>query len=152
RHGAFRLAVEGVLCPNGINVSRDGGVVYVTGSMTGMLHVYDRDPSSGALTPREEAFINTGGDNIEIDPAGNLWIAAHPKLFDLTAHLSDPTLASPSQVIRLSPKPGGGYEITEVYLNVGDEMSGSSAAAVRGRRLLIGQIMGNGFLDCLMDG
>jgi arylesterase/paraoxonase len=151
RNGAFSMAVEGVLSPNGINLSLDGRLVYVMGSMTGVLHVYDRSPSDGVLTLREEFFIDAGGDNIEIDTAGNLWIAAHPKLFDLVAHLADPKQRSPSQVIRLSPKPGGGYDMTEVYMNAGDELSGVSVAAVRGSRLLIGQIMNEGFLDCLMD-
>jgi streptogramin lyase len=47
--------------------------------------VYDRDPATDALTPRDTIPIHSGGDNIEVDDAGQLWIAG------------------PNQVLRVSP-------------------------------------------------
>jgi hypothetical protein len=46
---------------------------------------------------------------------------------------------------------GSGYRVDEVYLNAGDQIAAVSVAAVRGRRLLIGQIFGDGILDCTMQ-
>jgi hypothetical protein len=41
-------------------------------------------------------------------------------------------------------------KVEEVYLDDGSTISGSSVAAVRGNRLLIGEIFDEGFLDCTM--
>jgi arylesterase/paraoxonase len=63
-------------------------------------------------------------------------------------HYRDRWTLSPSQVLQLTPQPGGGYDVEEVYLDDGDEISASSVAAVRGNRLLIGAIFESKFLDC----
>ncbi len=151
RDGAFREALKGMRFPNGINVSRDGRTLYVAGTTDKSVQIYDRDLHSGTLRLRDEVSIGGGADNIEIDADGNLWLGAHPKMLAVAGHMADPAKLSPSQVVRVTLWQRGEYEVTEVYLNDGSELSGSSVAAVRGRRLLIGQISGDGFLDCLMD-
>jgi len=50
-------------------------------------------------------------------------------------------------VVRVDPASG---EVREVYLDEG-EFSGSSVAAVRGRRMLVGQIFDDGILDCTLS-
>jgi arylesterase/paraoxonase len=149
--GRFRPAIEDLVFPNGINVSPDGGTIFVVTVTNRSVLVYDRDPDAETLTLKDEIFIETGGDNVEVDADGNLWIGSHPKLLAFVAHAEDPTKLAPGQVIRVSPDPKGGYRIDEVYLNAGDEIAGTSVAARRGQRLLIGQVFGNGILDCIMD-
>ncbi len=86
-----------------------------------------------------------------MDEEGNLWIGSHPRLLRVGAHAADPNELSPSQVLRISRGPEGRYVVSEVYLDLGDQLSASSVAAVRGDRLLIGGIFDARFLDCRFD-
>jgi arylesterase/paraoxonase len=146
----FVEAASGIGYANGINVSPDGRLLYVCSITEGALHVYDRDPRSGSLEHREEIVLHTGADNIEVDAEGGLWIGAHPQLLTAARHFKDPRALSPSQVLHLTPRAGGGYEVQEVYLDTGEQISASTVAAVRGNRLLIGAVFEPKFLDCRM--
>ncbi|MFQ5668399.1 MAG: SMP-30/gluconolactonase/LRE family protein [Candidatus Binatia bacterium] len=148
--GMFRPALEGLVFPNGINVSADGRTLYVAAMTQRRVLVYDRDPRTEQLTRRDAIFIGSGVDNIEVDAGGNLWIGAHPKLLKVMALRDDPSVLAPAQVFRVSAGGGGRYQVDEIYLNAGDQIAAASVAAVRGQRLLIGQIFGNGFLDCTL--
>lgn len=141
----FQPAIEGLLYPNGINVSADGRRLYVAGSTARALRIYERDPASESLRFLREIPLTSAPDNIEVAADGALWIGAHPKILKLLAHRSDPSLPSPSQVLRVEPESG---DVREVYLDLGDQISGSTVAAVHGNRMLIGQILGDGILDC----
>lgn len=144
--GGFQVALPDLVFPNGVNVSRDGRSLYLAMVTPRSVRVYDRDPVKERLTLQREIFINTGPDNIEVDAAGNLWIGAHPKLLDVAAHQKSASELSPSQVVRVTPE----GKVDEIYLDHGDRIAAASVAAVSGSRLLIGQIFGDGFLDCTM--
>ncbi|MBW2242864.1 MAG: SMP-30/gluconolactonase/LRE family protein [Deltaproteobacteria bacterium] len=143
----FHAAIEGLQFPNGINASADGRRIYVAGTTGQGLRVYEREPASGALHFLREIATGSGLDNVEVAADGALWIGAHPKMLAVSAHGKDPSLLSPSQVLRVDPESG---EVREVYLDLGKAISASSVAAVNGDRLLIGQIFGDGILDCSM--
>jgi arylesterase/paraoxonase len=145
--GGFSTAIPELVFPNGINVSPDGRTVYVAAVTDRTVRAYDRNPATDILTFRTTIPIATGGDNIEVDDEGTLWIGAHPKLLAVPRHMKDPSSPSPSQILRVS---ADGQQVEEVYLNDGQPISAASVAARRGNRLLIGQIFGNGFLDCEM--
>lgn len=145
--GGFSTAIADLVFPNGINVSPDGRTVYVAAVTWRSVLTYARDPATDALTPRGEIAIDSGGDNIEVDADGALWIGSHPKLLAVPKHAADPGAPAPSQVLRVDPASGA---VTEVYLNDGAPIAAASAAARLGDRLIIGQIFGNGFLDCTM--
>jgi arylesterase/paraoxonase len=146
---AFREVAGGIQLANGINVSHDGRTVYVASAIGQHVRVYDRDAASGALALRAEIPLGTGPDNIEVDADGTLWIGAHPKLLTVVRYMSGATAYAPSQVLQVVPTREGG-EVREVYLDTGEQLSGASVAAVRGRRLLIGPITDAKFLDCTM--
>jgi arylesterase/paraoxonase len=147
----FSVAADGIAYANGINLSPDGRTVYVA-SPTGLaVQVYARDADSGDLSFVESIDTASGVDNIEVDEDGNLWIGSHPKLLRFRAHARDPNELAPSQVLRISRRPEGGYVVSEVYLDLGDQLSASSVAAVRGDRLLIGGIFDPHFLDCRFE-
>jgi len=149
--GGFRTAAADLLFPNGINVSRDGRMLYAA-SVTGLsVLVFDRDPRTDALSKRDEIPIGTGGDNIEVDADGDLWIGSHPKLLTVQRHFNDPTVPAPSQVMRVRPDREGDERVEEVYLSDGTPISAASVAARLGNRLLIGPILSPGFLDCEME-
>ena len=147
----FALVAEGLAYANGINVGQDGERLYVAATLTGSVHVYDRDPDSGTLAPREEIALGTGVDNIEIGPDGDLWIAGHPKLMTFVDYSRNPSLLSPSQVIRLTFLDDGEHRIETVYMSEGEYLSGSSVAARWGEYLLIGSVFDRRFLLCRME-
>jgi arylesterase/paraoxonase len=144
----FLEVAAGIGYANGINVSADGKILYLCAVTEGALHIYSRDIVSGELVQREKLDLGTGVDNIEIDASGGLWIGAHPQLLKFMQHAQDPAKLSPSQILHLKPRAGGGYDIKEVYLNLGQEISASSVGAVYKNRLLIGAVFDPKFLDC----
>jgi arylesterase/paraoxonase len=147
----FSEAARRIAYANGINRSPDARTIYVASAIGRDVRVYDRDPDSGRLTLRETIPTGSGVDNIELDADGSLWIGAHPKLLRVGAHAADPAEQSPSQVLRIPASGAGGYAVEEVYLDLGDQLSASSVAAVRGDRLLIGAVYDPRFLDCRMQ-
>lgn len=146
----FRIAAQGIAYANGINVTRDGAQIFVAACIGGKIKIYAREADSGALTFLTDIELGTGVDNIEQDAQGNLWVGAHPQLLAFTRHARDAKNLSPSQVLKISwrEKPP---KIDEVYLNRGDEISGSSVAAVYGNKLLIGSVFEEDFLLCDMQ-
>jgi hypothetical protein len=119
--------------------------------MTGRtLLVYGRDTATGALAQKDEIFIDTSADNIEVDAGGRLWIGAHPKLLQVQAFMNDPASLAPSQVVRVVKGSDGKWAVDEVFLDDGKQIAAATAAAARGDRLLIGQLFGKGILDCTM--
>ena len=147
--GGFSTAIPDLVFPNGINVSPDGRTIYVAAVTWRSVLVYDRDPATDALVHRRDVPIGSGGDNIEVDADGALWIGSHPKLLAVPKHAAEAAALSPSQVLRVS---ADARHVDEIYLSDGRPISAASVAARFGNRLLIGQIFGNGFLDCEMEG
>jgi arylesterase/paraoxonase len=146
----FSVVADGLRYANGIAVSSDGARLFVAAVTNFAVAVFDRDASSGALALADEIELDTGPDNIEIDAAGDLWIGAHPKLLTFASYAGDAKELSPSQVLRIRPGEGGGFEVSEILLSRGDDMSGSSVAAWRDGRLLVGSVFDPHFLDCRM--
>jgi len=147
----FAIVAEDIAYANGINLGRDAKRLYVAATLTGSVHVFDRDPTTGNLDPKEEIALGTGADNIEMGPDGDLWIAAHPKLLTFVDYSLDPSLLSPSQVIRLTFLDDGEHRVDTVYMSEGEYLSGSSVAARWGNYLLIGSVFDQRFLLCRME-
>jgi len=146
----FHEVAASIRLANGINVSPDRTTVYVAATIGKAVRVYDRNPASGALTFIGEIPLDSGGDNIEIDADGSLWIGTHPQLLTLVRYMSGKTPHAPSQVLRVARGGSEGDRVEEVYLDRGDQLSGASVAGVHGKRLLIGAIADAKFLDCQM--
>jgi arylesterase/paraoxonase len=144
----FTVVASRLRYANGVAVSPDGKRLYVATVTSFAIAVFDRNPASGALTLAEEIDLDTGPDNIEIDADGDLWVGAHPKLLSFTSYAKDPGKRSPAQALRIHPGKTGGFQTTEVFLSRGDDLSGSSVAAWRDGRLLIGSVLDSHFLDC----
>ncbi|HEY2388252.1 MAG TPA: SMP-30/gluconolactonase/LRE family protein [Candidatus Binatia bacterium] len=143
----FHEAAGGIRLANGINMSRDGRTVYVAATIGQAIREYDRDPAAGALTFRAEIPVATGVDNIEMDPDGSLWIGAHPQLLTLVGYMGGRKPRAPSQILHVTPATSGA-RVEEIYLDLGDQLSAASVGAVHDRRLLIGPIADDKFLDC----
>lgn len=138
------VAAHGLTYANGVNVSPDGRTLYLAETTDGTLRIYDRDVASGALTQRAGPAgllrLGTGLDNIDIDDDGRVWIAAHPKLFDLQPHMESPANLSPAQVLMIAPRDDGFGDIVDVYMGSGALASGSSVAAYHDGRMVVGVI------------
>ena len=142
----FTIAIKKLGYANGINVSKDGNILYVAETVGKKISEYAIDKSSYELTFIQSTDFNSGVDNIELDKEGNLWIGSHPKLLTFTRHAKNSEIFSPSQVFKVSL--GDENQVEEVYLNDGGELSGSSVAANWENNLLIGPVLEDHFLHC----
>lgn len=139
------LAVRGLVLANGVNRSADGRRIYVAECLGRDVRVYDRDPDSGALAERDVIPLGTCPDNIEVAEDGELWIGAHPRIFDLLAHGADASKHAPAQVLRVDPATRA---VEEVYLDDGASISGVSTASVAGDKMVLGAIFDAKVLVC----
>ena len=144
----FKIVVDDLQYANGVNISHDKSEVYIAETIGKKISVYGRDNSNNKLALKKTIDINSGLDNIEIDKEGNLWVGSHPKLFDFVRHAKNIDNLSSSQVFRVSIKD---YSVSEIYLNNGQSLSGSSVAAFNNNHLLIGAVFENKFLHCFLN-
>jgi arylesterase/paraoxonase len=145
---SMRVAGDRLSMANGINISADGKSVYVSETLGAALHVYRRDAATGELTPSDYIRLGTGLDNIDVEPDGALLIAAHPHVLAALATMKDPKKLSPSQVVRVEFGATGGGRAGTIYLNMGEQISGSSVAAGYGDKMLIGDMLDPKILVC----
>lgn len=143
-----RIVAAGLAYANGIQLSPDGAKVYIAATLGRTVSVYRRNPEGDSLALEYVIDTGTGVDNIETDRDGNLWIGAQPRLITFTRYAANPGRLSPAQVIKVTFYPVDKFEVEEVYVNDGSEISGSSSAAVYGDRLLIGSVFDAKFLVC----
>ena len=100
-----------------------------------------------------EQVIKVGSliDNINIDPVtGNQWLAAFPQALHIVEYTKNISHLCPSQILTLQlgePSASGiaypDYELREVYVNDGKEVSAATVATVYKDRLLIGSLSGD---------
>ncbi len=141
-----KTAIEGLKYANGINRSMDGTKLYVAASSARSIVVVNRDLATGELQPSSVVFTGTGVDNIELDPAGNLWVGCHPQLLKFLAHAKNESALSPSEIIKLTPSDNGGFTQETILMNDGSGISASSVGAVYKDYLLIGPVFQRHFV------
>lgn len=125
---SFTKVYTGLKYANGVNISADGSVLYLTHTTGRELLTFNRNKETGKINLISTTELHTGVDNITVDIEGNLWIAGHPRLLAFVAHAADPDNKSASQVLKLSPVSPGEYQIEEIYMDDGNQLSGSSVA------------------------
>jgi len=144
----MRAVDEPIAFGTGIAASADGGRVYVSEANARRLRINSRDSETGDLVLVEYVDIDTIPDNLNVAEDGAIWIAAHPKPYQLLKHLQDPARQSATQVLRVAGDPQAENRIQEIYLNAGDAISAGSVAALLGKRLLIGSMIEHELLVC----
>jgi arylesterase/paraoxonase len=113
--------------------------------------VYERDVKTNDLKLVETIPIGTGGDNIDVDINGDLWVGCHYKIFQFLGAISDITGQSiaPSHIIKIAPSQTNKSVVKSFYLNDGQEISASSAFATwQGKVGLIGTVFDKKILLC----
>lgn len=148
----FTSVAGGIGYANGIAHKGDGSRIYVAGTTGKTVHVFNRDEQTGGLTLNFIIGLDTAPDNIEVDDMDNLWIGCHLKLLTFTRHAAKPaTLLAPSHVIQMRIDGPGKYQIEDIYIDDGNELSGSSAGVPFKDSLLIGSVFNKHFLHCRMS-
>ena len=140
----WRIAAEGLRFANGIDISPDGARAYVAETAGGAVQLFERNTETGALAPAGEIKLDASPDNLMVDEAGAVWIAALPKPLTTPRHRANPETLSPSQVIRI----GADGKPRTIYRDNGEELSASTTAARLDRTLLIGGLYDETFLIC----
>ncbi len=145
---SVKPAADGFVMANGIAKSASGETVYVLDTFARSLRFFKRDQALGTLTDNGVLFIGTGVDNIDVASDGSLWMAAHPKLIDFVLAAAGKKPVSPSQVIQAVPGKKSGGEVRTTYLDLGEDLSGSSVAVSYGKRFIIGSALDDKFVIC----
>lgn len=141
RDGVYSEAAANLAMPNGINASHDGRLLYVSTTIGQEFVTYDRETETGRLREINRQHLGSGLDNIDIDINGDIWIGSHPKLFSFVGHATDKSKLAPSQIFKLShADEQGAYDVEEVFLSDGSDISASSVGAVYNGDLFIGAV------------
>lgn len=138
----IKILDQGIRYANGINISKDGKKLYVSSPTDGNIYVYSTNPLKKIQTIK----CNTGVDNLEWDDEGNLWVGAHHKLLSFLKHSKSEKNLSPSHIIKIDVNEKIDPKITNIYLNDGRPLSGSSVAAVYKNNILMGSVFEDGVL------
>lgn len=141
----YREVAKGIAYANGINYDPNGNLLYVASPRHFLVKVYSIE-QDGSLSFVENIPCGTGVDNIELDQEGNLWIGSHPNLLRFSAYAKGKKATSPSEIIKIIYREPGDYSVEKVYIEDGQEMSGSTVAATFGNLIFMGNVMDEEFL------
>jgi arylesterase/paraoxonase len=139
-----RVLVDDLAYPTGLALTADAGRLYVAEALGKRIRKY-RVAAEGSLVGEGAIELDSAPGRLALDSAGSLWIAAHPKLLRLRAHLRDPDRAAPTQVLRYDPPTG---QLVEIYVNDGEQISAGSVVAPWRDRFLIGALRDEKVLIC----
>ncbi len=145
----FRISVQRMAFPNGVFVTPDGGYLYAAITNERRLIAFAREPFFGSLKEIGSLSLPARPDNISADAEGRLIVAGHPDLVRVNQFRADPGKPSPSEVFRITlDKSGVPQSYETIFADDGGRIGASSAAAVVGKRLLIGSVLDDKLLDC----
>ena len=139
--------IRGLKSANGITLSADQSTLYVGEALGRTIKRFRRGDSILEWELVETVSTGTAVDNLEWSDRGTLISGTHPKLFEFVAHAGDEGKLSPSQVIEVDVS-GPTMRVSTLYMNTGDEISGSSVGTLSNGVLLVGSVFENHFLRC----
>ncbi|GFS10530.1 serum paraoxonase/arylesterase 2 [Elysia marginata] len=109
------------------------------------MHVYEIQKDNGLKLVQQVPEVHFSIDNLLLTQSGDaLLTGAHSIPHKILTHLSDPHHRAPSSVLRLPLAADGRVvvdEITELFHDHGDLISGSTAAHIHSGQLLIGSVI-----------
>ncbi len=132
--------------PNGVARKAYGNQesLFVTSSLDRSVHVFAIDGLSRQLHDLSSIEVSSAADNLAWGEDGFLYSGAQPKCFRflLDALFASP---SPSEAYRIDVEQG---EARLLFAEERTDISATSSALAHRGHLFIGQIFGNGLLDC----
>jgi arylesterase / paraoxonase len=143
-----RIVADGLRLGVGLTASRDGKRLYVSEFRAKRIRVFERDPASGDVQPRETLELPAAPDNLHFDSQGRLLIAVHPKVLTLARAMRNPHRRAPTQILRFDPRASEASRLTEVFADDGERISAGSVAVIHGQRMLIGSLADRKLLLC----
>ncbi len=141
----FKEAAKGISYANGINFEKNRNLIFVASPRKFKIKVYEKQPDS-SLTFIEDVYCGSGVDNIEFDTNNNLWVGAHPNLLQFMSYANSFHSITPSEIIKIQYFKKGDYKVETIYLEKGEEMSGSTVAAPFENLILMGNVMDKHFV------
>ena len=141
----FKEAAKGISYANGINFEKNKNLLFVASPRKFKIKVYEKQPDN-SLTFIEDIYCGSGVDNIEFDTNNNLWVGAHPNLLQFMSYANSYHSITPSEIIKIQYFKKGDYKVETIYLEKGEEMSGSTVAAPFENLILMGNVMDEHFL------
>uniref|UniRef100_A0A3Q3BEF6 Paraoxonase n=1 Tax=Kryptolebias marmoratus TaxID=37003 RepID=A0A3Q3BEF6_KRYMA len=131
-----RVAAEGVLSANGINMSPDKRYIYVSDIMDHEIDVFEW---CVCVFLKQSVAVGSLCDNIEVDHVtGDLWLGCHPNGWKLGSF--DPKDPPGSEVLRIKNVLSDQPAVSLEYGDDGRQLMGSTVAAPYEGKLLIGSI------------
>ncbi|KJA20041.1 hypothetical protein HYPSUDRAFT_43660 [Hypholoma sublateritium FD-334 SS-4] len=128
-----RPALSKITSTNGITAASNG-TIYVANSITGVVEVLERQ-SDDTLVATDSIKTEYFLDNLSIDDDGQILAAAVPRLPLAGKHMKNPSLTSPTLILRLSINIGSNafygekYKVEKVFEDDGTVMSGGTSAS-----------------------
>lgn len=137
---SYREVAHGIAYANGINYDENRNLLFVASPRDFLVKVYATNPG-GELSLIKDIDVGTGVDNIEFDESGTLWIGAHPNLMKFASYASGRSEIAPSEVIQLTYRGTGDYDVNSVFLDDGSIISASTIAVPFNNLVFIGNVM-----------
>jgi arylesterase/paraoxonase len=141
----YTEVADGIAYANGINFDVERNLLFVASPRGFLMKVFEPN-EDGSLNFVEDIDCGTGVDNIEFDSDGNIWIGCHPNLLEFASYAKGKKEKSPSEIIKIDYRGKGDYQIEQIYMEDGSEMSASTVAATFGNLILVGNVMDQHFL------
>ncbi|XP_053182606.1 serum paraoxonase/arylesterase 2-like [Scomber japonicus] len=133
-----RVAADGFLSSNGINISPDKRYIYVSDIIDHEIDVFERQEGE-QLVYLKSVAVGSLCDNIEVDHrSGDVWLGCHPNGMKLSKF--DPEDPPGSEVIRIKNINSQQPVVSQVYADNGHVIMASSVAAIYEKKLLIGTV------------
>lgn len=139
-----RVLVDDLAYPTGVALAPDGATLYVAEGLAKAIRLYRR-AADGTLVADGRLDLDVAPGRLSVDAQGSLWIAAHPRLLRLRAHLREPGRPAPTLVLRYDPR---SRRLEEIYANDGSAIAAGSVAARWRDRLVIGATRQEKVLIC----
>ncbi|XP_056237505.1 serum paraoxonase/arylesterase 2-like [Seriola aureovittata] len=133
-----RVAADGIMSSNGINISPDKRYIYVSDIIDHEINVFERQEGEQLVYIKSVA-VGSLCDNIEVDhKTGDIWLGCHPNAMKLsTFDLKDPP---GSEVIQIKNIHSEQPVVSREYVDNGHVLMASSVAAPYEGKLLIGSV------------
>ncbi|XP_059160946.1 serum paraoxonase/arylesterase 2-like isoform X2 [Physella acuta] len=135
----FKEVLTGLTSVTGIVMSKCGNFIYVVMSLSCEIRVYSHQKDDSLILQQSYPLF-THPDNAVIDPvSGDLFIGSHPIAYQFLNHIDNPGRhKAASQVLHVRLMEGNITTVTELLYDDGDLISGSTAAVVYSKKLLVG--------------
>ncbi len=140
----WRIVAEGISFANGVAVRDDR--LFVAGTMDKGVHVFRRDPITGAVFERIAFWdVGSGVDNLMWENETTLNVAAHPDIFAFLDHAGDENAHSPGDAYRIDITTG---QATQFYADDGTQMDASATALIYNNRMYISGVFDPEVVSC----